>query len=276
MRSLVVATALLASFLVSTSAVDAKPRRANKTVASKAEKSSKSQKSRRAKKADRKRGKKRVSMADRKHARVVIHGPIEGQSVGACWQGYLRDPAKLEQADGWYIRRPYRSYGTQSTVDFVQRVLTDVVDRFPDIHTIAIGDISAEHGGQISEHSSHQSGRDIDVGLIFFDKPSGYPQTFVAGTEDNLDLEATFVLVEEFAKTSQEAGGVQMIFLDFNLQGLLYNWALENGESETYLAKLFQYPHGRGASAGIVRHEPNHGDHMHVRFRCPSGDTACR
>ena len=72
------------------------------------------------------------------------------------------------------------------------------------------------------------------------------------------------------------AGGAQMIFLDFNLQGLLYNWALANGESEDHLAWLFQYPHGRGASAGIVRHEPNHADHMHVRFRCPSGDTACR
>ena len=84
------------------------------------------------------------------------------------------------------------------------------------------------------------------------------------------------MLLEEFAKTSSESGGVQMIFLDFELQHMLYDWALENGESADYLAKLFQYPHGRGASAGIVRHEPNHGDHMHVRFRCPSGDTACR
>src|SRR6185503_20617763 len=98
MRSLVVATALLASALLSTSTVEAKPRRAKKSVATKPDKSERSTKSKRAKKNERsKRGKKRVALANRKHARVVIHGPIEGQSVGACWSGYLRDPAKLEQ-----------------------------------------------------------------------------------------------------------------------------------------------------------------------------------
>jgi len=60
------------------------------------------------------------------------------------------------------------------------------------------------------------------------------------------------------------------------VQKLLYDWALENGESEDYLGKLFQYPHGRGSSEGIVRHEPNHDNHMHVRFQCPSDDSACR
>lgn len=269
MRLLVVAIALLA-FATTT---DAKPRRAKKSVATKSDKASKSK---RAKATKSSRKKKRIALATRKHPRFEIRGPIVGQSVGAPWSGRLRDAAKLADGDGWYIRRPYRAYGTNTTVDFVQRVLADIADRFPDIHAIAVGDISAEHGGPVSEHSSHQSGRDIDIGLIFTEKPDGYPNSFVVGTEDNLDLEATFVLVEEFAKTAREAGGVQMIFLDFRVQGLLYNWALENGESEEYLARLFQFPHGRGASDGIVRHEPNHADHIHVRFRCPGGDSACR
>ncbi|HEX5058971.1 MAG TPA: penicillin-insensitive murein endopeptidase [Kofleriaceae bacterium] len=269
MRSLVVALALLAF----ATTVDAKPRRAKKSIATKNEKSTK----KRAKQADRSsRKRKRVGMTTHKHPHFEIRGPIVGQSVGAPWSGRLRDAAKLAESDTWYIRRPYRSYGTRTTVDFVQRVLSDIADRFPDIHKIAIGDISAETGGQISDHSSHQSGRDIDIGLIFSEKPDGYPNSFVVGTEDNLDLEATFVMVEEFAKTTREQGGVLMIFLDFNVQKLLYDWALENGESEDYLGKLFQYPHGRGSSEGIVRHEPNHRDHIHVRFRCPAGDSACR
>jgi murein endopeptidase len=276
MRSLVVAIALLAF----TTAADAKPRKARKSVATKTERSSKPE---RAKKSTAKRAakresrigkKKRVAIATRKHREY--RGPVVGQSLGAPWQGRLNEAAQLEQGDGWYLRRPYRAYGTSTTVEIVHRVLADIADRFPDIHDIAVGDISAERGGRISEHSSHQSGRDIDIGLIFLAKPAGYPDSFIAGTADNLDLEATFVLVEEFAKTTQESGGVQMIFLDFNLQGLLYNWALENGETEEYLAKLFQFPHGRGSSEGIVRHEPNHADHIHVRFRCPTGDSACR
>jgi hypothetical protein len=67
-----------------------------------------------------------------------------------------------------------------------------------------------------------------------------------------------------------------MIFLDFDVQGILYAWALDHGVSEHRLARIFQYPHGRGSSAGIVRHVPGHDNHMHVRFSCPSDDTACR
>ena len=288
MRSLVVAVALLAF----ATTADARTRSTSRSASSKAKKTvtkktvsakvaTKSERatktSKRDKRASKRSGKKkRVAVATRRQTRFEIRGPLVGQSLGAPWLGRLREAVQLEEGDGWHLRRPYRAYGTSTTVELVHRVLADIADRFPDIHDIAVGDISAEQGGRISDHSSHQSGRDIDIGLIFVEKPAAYPASFVVGTEDTLDLEATFVLVEEFAKTAQETGGVQMIFLDFQLQGMLYNWALANGETEEYLAGLFQYPHGRGASAGIVRHEPNHADHIHVRFRCPSGDSACR
>ncbi len=275
MRSLVVAIGLLAFF----AAADAEPRRAKKTAAAKADKARKSTKKTKAAKRSanqRKSKKQRLALATRKQRSFVIRGPVSGQSLGACWLGRLRKPTKLGEADGWYIRRPHRAFGTRATVQHVERVLADVVDRFPDIHTIAVGDISAEQGGHISEHSSHQSGRDIDIGLIFTEKPAAYPQSFVIGTAENLDLEVTFVLVEELARTAQEPDGTLMMFLDFDVQKLLYDWALENGETPEYLATLFQYPHGRGAFAGIVRHEPHHADHVHVRFRCPRGDSSCR
>jgi hypothetical protein len=222
-------------------------------------------------------GKQKVALAaKRSHHYVMPRGPLDGQSLGAPWAGALREPAMLEPGDGYVIRRPWRAYGTSQTVETVERIVSDVAERFYDTHPIAIGDISAESGGRITDHSSHQSGRDIDIGLIFKQKPEGYPESFIVGTQDNLDLEATFVLVEEFAKTAKEPGGVQMMFLDFNLQKLLYDWALENGENPDYLATLFQYPHGRGSCAGIVRHEPNHADHVHVRFQCPPGDSLCK
>lgn len=219
---------------------------------------------------------KKVALAKRSRRYVMPRGPIDGQSLGAPWAGALHDAAMLEPGEGYFIRRPWRSYGTSTMVGILERIVIDVADRFYDTHAIAIGDLSAEVGGRISDHSSHQSGRDVDVGLIFKTKPAGYPESFVVGNADNLDLEATFVLVEEFAKTAGDNGGVQVIFLDFKVQGLLYNWALENGENAEYLAKLFQFPHGRGQCAGLVRHEPNHADHLHVRFQCPAGDSLCR
>jgi murein endopeptidase len=282
MRAFVVAFGLVAL----TTAADAKSRpKAKPTAAKHAATSAKriasdKRDDKRADKSKRKRGAKRVAHAERRSSRdrvyIMPRGPITGQSLGAPWAGRLHDAAELQPGPGYVIRRPWRAYGTTSTVAAVQHIVADVADRFYDTHAIAIGDISAAEGGRVSDHSSHQSGRDVDIGLIFKTQPPGYPASFVAGTADNLDLEATFVLVEEFAKTHDQPGGVQVIFLDFKVQGLLYNWALANGEDPAYLAKLFQFPSGRGESAGIVRHEPNHADHIHVRFQCPPDDALCK
>ncbi len=283
MRSLVVALGLLAFASTAdakrSSRPKAKPTAVSKTkhVAS-ADVSTRGPSQRDSKRGGKAKGKngKKLVLARRHRTYVMPRGPIEGQSLGAPWAGALHDPAMLEPGEGYVIRRPWRAYGTNPMVDTVERVVSDVADRFYDTHPIAIGDMSQLTGGRITDHSSHQSGRDVDIGLIFKQKPANYPESFVVGTSENLDLEATFVLVEEFAKTGGDPGGVQVMFLDFKLQGLLYNWALENGENPEYLAKLFQYPHGRGQCAGIVRHEPNHADHVHVRFQCPTGDAHCQ
>ncbi len=211
-----------------------------------------------------------------KHKRVALHDAVRGQSVGAPWDGQLQSPSRLPEGDGYHIRRPWRSFGTERTVELVQRAITDTIEAFPDKHVLAIGDLSAEHGGQITEHHSHQSGRDADIGLYYKEKPASYPASFVAATEDNLDCAATWGLISAFVAEAGEDGGVQVMFLDFKVQGILYRWALEHDVSEAHLEHVFQFPHGRGASAGMIRHEPNHDNHLHVRFKCPSGDTSCR
>ena len=142
-------------------------------------------------------------------------------------------------------------------------------------HVLAIGDISQEAGGQITQHRSHQSGRDVDIGLVYKTKPASFPEDFVPATADNLDCEATYALVNEFAETANQDGGVQVIFLDYNVQGLLYQWAKEHGEDEAILGQLFEYPNHGGGDA-LVRHIPNHNNHLHVRFKCPGSDTSCR
>jgi murein endopeptidase len=198
-----------------------------------------------------------------------------GQSIGAPWSGRLRNATRLRLGDGAHIRRPLRSYGTRTTVEHVTRAVRGTLAAFPKTHVLAIGDISAKEGGWISEHSSHRSGRDVDLGLFFKKRPSGYPASFVSATEANLDRAATWALLANLLDTVGEDGGVQVIFLDFEVQGMLYKWAAANGVSTRRLDRIFQYPHGRGSPAGIVRHEPNHDNHFHVRFRCAKADTGC-
>ncbi len=204
------------------------------------------------------------------------HLPVRGQSNGVPWSGTLHDAAELPAGDGYTIRRPSRAFGTRTTVDFIERVVTHVREAFPDQHVLAIGDISAEHGGPITQHHSHQSGRDVDIGLFYVDKPRNYPDDFVRATSDNLDCEATYALIAGFAATAREDGGAQIIFLDYDVQGLIYTWAKDHDIDEDLLARTFQFPHGRGASAGLVRHYPGHDNHIHVRFKCPKADASCR
>ena len=213
----------------------------------------------------------------RKHShRIAVHDPVRGQSIGAPWDGELRDATRLPENDGIFIRRPLRAFGTRATVERIEQAIAEWREQFPDAHVLAIGDLSAQHGGAITEHHSHQSGRDADIGLVYTTKPLAYPRSFVVATDDNLDRAATYALVSAFAATARDDGGVQVMFLDFEVQRMLYAWALDHGVSRAQLAKLFQFPHGRGAALGLVRHEPNHDNHVHVRFKCPSGDVACR
>ncbi|HEY0252903.1 MAG TPA: penicillin-insensitive murein endopeptidase [Kofleriaceae bacterium] len=208
-------------------------------------------------------------------APFVVRGDVEGlQSLGFPWQGKLHAAAALPPGDGYVIRRPYRAFGTQTTVDFIHHALVDMREQFPEAHAFAVGDISQEDGGQITQHRSHQSGRDVDIGLIYKEKPASFPEDFIKATADNLDCEATYAMLNEFAETATVDGGAQIIFLDYNVQGLLYHWAKDHGEDENILQHLFQYPERTNTSA-LVRHIPNHDNHMHVRFKCPKSDTRC-
>lgn len=200
---------------------------------------------------------------------------IHGQSIGSPWAGRLQDATRLQIGDGTLIRHPWRAFGTKTTVEHVRHAVRTTLAAFPKIHTLAIGDLSADHGGWISDHQSHRSGRDADIGLFYKHKPAGYPESFVRATDDNLDRAATWALLTNLLETHDKDGGVQIVFLDYDVQGLLYRWAQTNGVKQQTLERIFQYPHGRGTSYGVVHHEPNHDNHLHVRFHCAKADADC-
>ncbi len=70
-------------------------------------------------------------------------------------------------------------------------------------------------------------------------------------------------------------GDVTVMFIDYGLQETLYNYARNHGATRAQLSRWFQYPRGRHHSAGVIRHFPNHRNHVHVRFVCPEGDEQC-
>ena len=213
--------------------------------------------------------------ATRGRERIEPRELAHGQSVGEPWSGRLQHATQLSPGEGYAIRRPDRAFGTETTIEMIERAVGETLEAFPDEHVLAIGDISAETGGQISQHRSHQAGRDVDIGLFYTEQPAGYPENFVHASEDNLDCAATLKLLQSFYATRNDDGGVQIMFLDYDVQGILYNWAIHHGYSEDRLDRLFQYGQGRGSTDAMVRHWPAHDNHVHVRFKCPDADTAC-
>jgi hypothetical protein len=195
-------------------------------------------------------------------------------SIGAPWSGKLQAGAMLPAGEGYSVRRPKRTFGSPHAIAYVQQAIAAVRSEFPNLHDLAIGDMSKAGGGKIDDHRSHQTGLDIDVGFYFTVVPKDYPANFAAGDSD-LDLEATWALVAAFANTSEQPDGVRMMFLSHTIAGKLYHYALDHGVDSATLDAMFEFPHGKGSGVGLIRHQPHHGDHVHVRFRCARTDASC-
>jgi len=206
-----------------------------------------------------------------KDARAVL-----GQSLGSPSRGKLLRASRLGRDRAWYRRRLDRTYGAAHVINHVRRAITAARRKHRKTHSLAIGDISARRGGRISGHKSHQSGRDVDLGFYYSRKPRAYPEEFVVATPRNLDFDATWSLLLSLAATADADGGVERIFLGYDVQKLLYDWARRRGYPQRKLNRLFQYPHGRYTPHGLVRHEPGHNDHFHVRYKCLARDKKCK
>ncbi len=166
---------------------------------------------------------------------------------------------RLEEGPGYQLFSPQHSYGAPLTLRRLREVLQRYHARYPEARPVIVMDISRRGGGRLEPHASHRSGRDVDIRLVL--KGSG--SSFREATPRTLDLERTWFLLW----TLIETGDVEFIFLNRLLQKPLYKHALSLGLDRARLDEIFQLRHGRGRKVGIIRHEPGHLGHFHVRFR---------
>ena len=74
----------------------------------------------------------------------------------------------------------------------------------------------------------------------------------------------------------EETAAIQVIYIDYELQKLLYEFAADSGFlSLEHLARWMEYPDGPGAPGRLIRHASGHVNHIHIRFRCDVGDESC-
>jgi LysM repeat protein len=195
--------------------------------------------------------------------------PGSSASVGMPNRGRLSISQPLGNGPGFWVRSPSRAYGTNETIDVMAQTFARVRQRYPEAPEVVVGDLSYERGGRMRPHASHQSGRDADI--AYYTQGRTDRDGFVVATPENLDVRLTWYLVKSFI----DSGQVRYIFIDYNLQAELYEYARRRGASAEELDAWFEYPR-RGGTRGIIRHARGHDDHFHIRFRCSSADRRCR
>ena len=188
------------------------------------------------------------------------------RSVGQVTNGGLEGACRIAGAGPGYLAVNKNGFGTDETIALLQWAAAQMHQQFPAGAPLVIGAVARPEGGHYPPHKSHQSGRDVDL---------GYPRTDGKGTRSfaltdagNIDTERLWSLLEAWLA----AGKLGFVFMDYELQAVLYQDLHDVGYSEAQLRPIFQYPAGPAVPSGMIRHASGHADHFHVRFRCPDTD----
>ena len=202
-----------------------------------------------------------------KKKRMLIW-PSDSESVGKPDSGYLVNSIALPNGRG-YRHVGTRPFGTAETLSYLIYAVERVIHYYPDTADLIIGDISKKDGGKAYPHKSHQSGRDADIG--YYHKENTQLKHFEKMTEETLDAEKTWILIESLIMT----GAVEYIFVNYDIEPILMDAALDSGWSERDLNVLFRSGDKKCTDC-IIRSISGHKDHFHIRFRCPLEDMDCQ
>lgn len=205
-------------------------------------------------------------MSDAEIARRLSSNPdsLGAMSIGGPSRGALFNATQVPENELWRVVERERAWGAPEAIASITAAIERVHAEYPDSPPLYVGHLSARHGGYLRPHRSHQSGRDVDLGYFY----TGGPGWYARASAKNLDRARTWALVKAFASDPN----VEAIFMDRSVQRLLRDHAEASGESRTWLKDLFEGPQRGGEH--LIRHEWGHLTHLHVRFKCPSAQTA--
>jgi murein endopeptidase len=173
---------------------------------------------------------------------------------------------QLPRHRGYRLIDSSRAWGTSGTIGSLVEAFDDLIAIDPASPRVEVHDLSLRSGGPMRGHKSHQTGRDVDI--TYYQRPSRGVCLGRRIGPDELDSPREWRLLRHWL----ERGQAEFIFIDYGLQQPLYEAAKASGATERQLAEWFQYPRDASVRAGIIRHVPNHANHVHVRFRSDSSN----
>jgi LysM repeat protein/murein endopeptidase len=191
-------------------------------------------------------------------------------SRGRCDRGELVHGITIPEHRAYVVRDSERAWVTRKVADVLTRSFDHLLRQHPSAPRIQIRDASRRDGGRLHRHHSHQSGRDVDI--AYYQRRCGESVCNRRRTRpEHLDAALEWTLIESWLRS----GEVEYIFVDHALQAPLYEAARAAGATREELSTWFQWPRGRDVRVGVIRHVPQHADHLHVRFACAADDPEC-
>jgi penicillin-insensitive murein endopeptidase len=189
-------------------------------------------------------------------------GPM---SLGNPSAGLLVNGVQASKNELFDPVSPGAAWATEETLSYLERALRRVHEEIADTPPLPLGDISAEKGGPISPHISHQTGRDVDI-AYFYKKDARW---YRRGNAQNLDVPRNWAFVRALVIETD----VELILIDHSIQALLREHALSIGEDPVWVDGIFR---GGGGLRPLIRHARGHATHIHVRFFNPLAQETAR
>lgn len=200
-----------------------------------------------------------------KAALPEFHVRAGGYEVGRPNKGYLVNGVQLPESDMVRLLDPDKCWGTTHTIENLLLAIATFRRDSGYEPPLTISSISLQKGGRFGAHSSHRTGRDVDIRLP---RKPGAPK---GEAPSSIDWTYTWKLVEALVGTGQ----VEYIFVSWSRQKYLHRAAQSAGATKEQLEKIMQWPRKPSTNKGIVRHADGHVVHLHVRFKCTPGNSRC-
>lgn len=203
--------------------------------------------------------------------------------MGLPYDGRLRRGVLLRESDQLRYAGEYRAsghfWGTTELIALLERAAARVARRLPGAR-LSVGELSAQAGGRLSGHRSHQNGRDVDIAFYMLDangRPYD-PYGFAAFDRRGQGLRPNESLRFDDARNwelvsrllTDPDARVQYVFVADTLRARLLAAARRRRAPRSVIAR---------AEQALV--QPSHGhphrNHFHVRIYCaPSDRPHCR
>lgn len=197
---------------------------------------------------------------------------FSSESLGTFNNGTLVNGQSLPENGEGYVqlfKDVGNVFGTTEMIGMIHATASDISRRYPGRDRLQVEDISAQQGGDIDPHGSHENGLDVDLEYYkangvehvpTYSKKYDDPMVINGQISPNFDVERNW----ELMKSLNRNGRISRIFVDQKIKNAFCKYARDKGEYEANISVLRS-----------LRHAANHADHLHVRLNCARDDRKC-